>query len=140
MTNLERLTIADRRYQESHDALVSFAAFHLPERIRSRFTGHVGREVFIHSAVYDNPIWPRELESQYGDASRRAQRFLIAIPRFRKLFDANFDAHLEWTDAKYQEARDYEAYAISIEETYRMIEREFVADVHEECRELGLVA
>lgn len=139
MTNIERLKIAEKRYNESHDALVNFAAFHLPERIRARFAGDTGQKVFIHSAVYGNSVWPRELESQFGDAARRAQNFLIAMPRFRKLFDLNFDAYLEWSDAKHQDEMDFEAYARSIEETYRMIDREIIEDIREECRELGLV-
>ncbi|PNE59888.1 hypothetical protein A8H39_01715 [Paraburkholderia fungorum] len=138
MTNTERLKLADNWYRESHEALVNFAAFHLPQRIRARFVGNLGEKVFVHSAVYGNPVWPPEHERQYGDAACRGQKFLVAIPRFRKLFESNFDAYTEWSDAKYQEERDYEADAISIEDTYRMIDREMIADVREECREHGL--
>jgi hypothetical protein len=139
MTNIERLKLADKRYKAAREALVGFAAFHLPRRLLTHFEGDVGREVLMHSVVYGNPVRPRELESQFGDAVQRAQNFLIAIPRFRKLFDADFDAYMEWSDAKYQDELDFEAYARSIDETYRMIDREMIADVREECRELGLV-
>jgi hypothetical protein len=139
MTNFERFKLADKRYRTARDALVGFATFHLPRRLLCRFAGDVGREVFIHSVVYGNRVWPRELEPQFGDAVRRAQKFLITTPRFRKLFDADFEAYMEWSDAKHQDELDSEAYERSIDETYRMIDRETIADVREECREFGLV-
>jgi hypothetical protein len=48
--------------------------------------------------------------------------------------------YMEWSDAKHQGELDSEDYARSIDGTYRMIDREMFADVHQECRELGLTA
>jgi hypothetical protein len=140
MNNLDRLNLAEKRYMDSKEALVGFAKFHVPDRIRSHFMGDSGREVFIHSAVYGNPVWPRELEERFGDAVRRAHRFLIAMPRFRMLFDLNYEAYVECAEARYRDEADCEEYAISVEETYQMIDRDMAADVRDECLQLGLVA
>lgn len=140
MTNLENLRLAEKRRGECEHALVGFVTFHLPVRLRARFTGETGREVFVHSVVYGNRVWPREHERQYGDAVRRAQKFLVAIPRYRKLYDSNFDAYVELANARYQDELDQEDYALSIEETYRTIDSEMADGVLEECRELGLTS
>lgn len=143
MTNSERLTIADQRWKRCRDALVGFALYHLPDRIRKRFTGDDGREVFeafVVAAIFGNRTLPPELEGKFGEVARRAHSFLTAIPRFRKLLDAEHDACMEWVEADDRVEQDEEDYGRSIQETYDMIEREMWDDIRDECKELGLVS
>jgi hypothetical protein len=139
MTNLERLKLADERERNARDAVIGFAAFRLPERVRLHFSGEEGREVFEHSAVFGNRVWPADREPKYGKVACRAHDFLISVPRFRKLLDSHENALMAWSEAHDRVQHDEDAYARDIDDMYRMIEREMWADVKEECRELGFV-
>lgn len=139
MDKAQQLRLARARQDVADNALVGFASYFLPDRIRGRFSGDEGRKVFMHSAVFGNPVYPAKLLPLYGDAVRRARLFLIALPRYHALYDAAYDAMCERSNLASEIEQELEAEAIALEDTYRMIDREVLVDVEGECHELGLV-
>ena len=139
MTPFEKLKLARKRDKATWDALMGFALFALPTRMRRKFVGEGWCEAFELGAVFGNPMWHAPLRDQFGPAAQRAHLFLIAIPRFRRLLADHEQAVMEWGEAHYLVQKDEAEEARAIEDTYRMIEREMRADVHAECRQIGLV-
>ncbi|WP_321935365.1 hypothetical protein [Paraburkholderia sp. J8-2] len=139
MNNVDSLKLAEIRLAVARTALTRFVEFHLPERLRRQFVGEEAREVFGHCVVHGNNVWPEHLVEKYGGAVRRAQNFLIAIPRYRKLVEADDMALMDWGWFRDLVETDEAAYARDIAATYQMIERDMWADAESECRELGLI-
>lgn len=138
-TPFERLELARERGNATRNALMGFAQFHLPMRMRSKSVGEGGREAFELGAVFGNLLWSAALRDQFGPAAERCHLFLIAIPRFRRLLEDHEWAVMEWCETDYLAQREDGEEARRIEDTYRMIERGIWADAHAECREIGLV-
>ncbi|MGF7192268.1 hypothetical protein JOE11_005346 [Robbsia andropogonis] len=108
--NIELLSLADARSNRTRQLLHGFVLYHLPERIRKHFGGEEGEKVFLHAVVYGNNVWPDELAEKYASVVRRAQIFLIAIPRYRVLLEAVFYATMDWCEARELVDKDEELF------------------------------
>ncbi|WP_199028816.1 hypothetical protein [Ralstonia sp. ASV6] len=134
-----RAELANERYRKAEEGLIGFALFHLPDRMRKRYCAEGGMDAFVHYAVFGNTPYEDDKKECFGDVSARSHRFLIAIPRFRRLFEVWAIAADESIDVGLLLDEAEEEYKRSIAETYDQIECEMWADIYDECRDLGLV-
>src|SRR5690348_3771804 len=101
MTKFERLELARKRDKATWDALIGFAEFVFPVRMRRRFDGEGGREAFELGAVFGNGVTGESSRVRFEDAAHRARLFLLAMPRFRRLFVAHERAVIEYSEPRF---------------------------------------
>ncbi|CAB3754956.1 hypothetical protein [Paraburkholderia humisilvae] len=134
-------TRTERSLRASEMACVEFARRTLPTLMVAAFERHgaAGRCPLLLVAKGDSLTAFPDLRRLVGVNEWRAARTLQAQPEFQGLVDACLSAYDDYTQAKIDEEEATLAYQISIEETYRQIERDDRAEIRDECAELGLV-
>ncbi|WP_162999478.1 hypothetical protein [Burkholderia sp. Nafp2/4-1b] len=119
-------------------SLVAIARFALPERLSHELLA-LDDEGFASAVIRGTGRYLPDDLAHMAETARRANLFLLAIPRVRSMFDRWELAMADWMHADIVVEEEASAYQQGIAETHELIEREMWEDVADECRELGLI-